>query len=230
MKKLFLILLGTGLFNALLSQIIWNGPTVSFSKADGADWTLETNQDRITDSVWLTRRDSQALFNIARENSYVRNQSPIGTLWAKGTTADIANLTFDVLDNSIGSIKDAVDEDLVMFLEKENIYIDVKFTSWASGKEGGKGGFSYERSTEGSTSISNHSNINIRFYPNPAREHIILNNRKQHENATLIDITGIVVMKFKLENGENILNIDRLERGTYFLKVQEGSPVKLIKN
>ena len=27
---------------------IWDGPMISFSKADGADFTLESNQDRIT--------------------------------------------------------------------------------------------------------------------------------------------------------------------------------------
>ena len=34
---------------------IWEGPTVVFSKDDGADFTQESNQDRITSNVWITR-------------------------------------------------------------------------------------------------------------------------------------------------------------------------------
>ena len=42
--------------------------TVVFIKPDSADWTLPENQDRITDSVWITRKDIQSLFNIVQED------------------------------------------------------------------------------------------------------------------------------------------------------------------
>ena len=44
--------------------------TVVFTKPDSADWTLEENQDRITDNVWITRKDIQSLFNIAQEAGF----------------------------------------------------------------------------------------------------------------------------------------------------------------
>jgi hypothetical protein len=44
---------------------------------------------------------------------------------------------------NFGSIIDG--QDLVLHLITENIYMDIKFTSWKSGKGGG---FSYERSTD----------------------------------------------------------------------------------
>ncbi|NQX81161.1 MAG: hypothetical protein HRT66_04075 [Flavobacteriaceae bacterium] len=43
-----------------------------------------------------------------------------------------------------------VGENMVLYLIEENIYIDIKFTSWSEGNgdgEGSGGGFSYERST-----------------------------------------------------------------------------------
>ena len=44
---------------------------------------------------------------------------------------------------NFGSIIDG--QDLVLHLITDNIYMDIKFTSWKSGKGGG---FSYERSTD----------------------------------------------------------------------------------
>ena len=37
---------------------------VYFTKENNADWTLEENQDRISETVWLTRANNQGLFNI----------------------------------------------------------------------------------------------------------------------------------------------------------------------
>ena len=54
MKKTYALLLALLAFNAY-SQTFWTGPKITFTKADDADWTLEENQDRITDNVWITR-------------------------------------------------------------------------------------------------------------------------------------------------------------------------------
>ena len=37
--------------------------SVTFTKADYADWTLPQNQDRVTDYIWITRADNNAIFN-----------------------------------------------------------------------------------------------------------------------------------------------------------------------
>ncbi|MGA0258132.1 MAG: hypothetical protein ACO3MG_09850, partial [Saprospiraceae bacterium] len=37
------------------SLVIWEGPSISFRKENGSDPSLEENQDRISDNVWLTR-------------------------------------------------------------------------------------------------------------------------------------------------------------------------------
>ena len=123
---------------------IWDGPTISFSKADGTDHTLESNQDRITPNVWITRGNAGQIFNIAKENSAEKEDSPIGTLWAKGTVDNIDNLTFTQF-RMIGQPKNVVGSDLVLYLVEDDIYLSVKFTSWSQGQ---KGGFAYERSSE----------------------------------------------------------------------------------
>jgi len=123
---------------------VWDGPMISFSKADGADHTLESNQDRITPNVWITRGNAGQIFNIAKENSADKEDSPIGTLWAKGTVDNIDNLTFTQF-RMIGQPKNVVGSDLVLYLVEDDIYLSVKFTSWSQGQ---KGGFAYERSSE----------------------------------------------------------------------------------
>ncbi len=127
------------------AAIVWTGPTITFTKADFADWTLAENQDRITDSVWITRANSQGIFNIAVEEFYVP-ASPQDTEWAYGHAADYQSLTFKPwvqwhMNNPLRTIG----VDAVLHLISDDIYIDIKFLSWTQGAAGG--GFSYERST-----------------------------------------------------------------------------------
>ena len=127
------------------SSNIWNGPMVQFTKEDGADFSQESNQDRITPNVWITRGNGGQIFNIAKENSADKGDSPAGTLWAKGSINNIDNLTFKTFRLGVGQPKDVVGSDLVLYLVDDDIYLSVKFTSWSQGQ---KGGFAYERSSE----------------------------------------------------------------------------------
>jgi hypothetical protein len=127
------------------SSNIWSGSTVVFSKADGADFTLESNQDRITPNVWITRGNGGQIFNIAKENSADKGDSPAGTLWSKGNINNIDNLTFQPFRIGAGQPKAVVGTNLVLFLVEDNVYLSVKFTSWSQGQ---KGGFAYERSSK----------------------------------------------------------------------------------
>lgn len=129
---------------AASGQMIWSGYDFSFEKPDFADFTLAQNQDRITDSVWITRGNAQGIFNIAVEPGY-NSSSPAGTLWAFGRAADYQSLTFDTWVATISSQPPLmVDQDMVMHLVAEDIYIDVRFTSWTIGGGSG-GGFAYVR-------------------------------------------------------------------------------------
>ena len=124
---------------------VWTGERMTFTKADGADPTLAENQDRITDSVWITRGNTGGqIFNIAQRSRYAKQESPVGTFWAVGTTDDLPDLQFAPFRAAVGSPKEIVGRDLVMFIEDEGVFIDVTFLSWSQEKSGG---FSYERTT-----------------------------------------------------------------------------------
>ncbi|MFP4484933.1 MAG: hypothetical protein ACLFO1_08785 [Spirochaetaceae bacterium] len=124
---------------------IWRGERIVFTKEDGADQTLSENQDRITDNVWITRRnDGGQIFNIQERDEPLAAVSPIGTRWAIGTTDDIENLDFKPFRPAVGSPKEVPGKDVVLHLVEEDIYVDVRFLSWSQEK---RGGFSYERTT-----------------------------------------------------------------------------------
>lgn len=134
---------------------IWSSSNgnITFTKSNYANWTQAGNQDRITDNVWITRENSKGIFNIRSESSAGQGCSAIepgGTEWAYGTTADIGSLTFDTWINTNGCTPPSmVDQDMVLHLIDEDIYLDIKFLSWTAGASygvgPGGGGFSYVR-------------------------------------------------------------------------------------
>ncbi|MFM2007327.1 MAG: hypothetical protein RLZZ09_2982 [Pseudomonadota bacterium] len=132
---------------AQAATVVWNGAPIAIAKAAGADFTLLQNQDRLTDQVWLTRGNSQGLFNIRAEPAFAHAFSPAGTEWAYGTTANYAALSYTNWEawtgGAGGGPPGTVGRDAVLHLIADDIYLDLKFTLW-----GGNGGaFSYLRST-----------------------------------------------------------------------------------
>ncbi|MGC6421428.1 MAG: hypothetical protein ACON47_03135 [Flavobacteriaceae bacterium] len=128
------------------SAILWQGNTLSFTKADGADPNQTANQDRITDKVWITRaNDGQQIYNAAVSSSALKSDSPIGTEWAVGSLDQVADLGFqNFRDACNGKPKNMVGVPMVLHLIEDNIYLNIKLTSWSNNKSGG---FAYERST-----------------------------------------------------------------------------------
>lgn len=125
---------------------IWTGSTITFEKADDVSPDEASNQDRITDNVWITRGNTgNEIFNIKEESSATKGSSPAGTQWAIGSISDIDNLDFKSFRSAVDKPKNVVGKDLVLFLTADNIFLSVKFTKWSDGKAGG---FAYERSTK----------------------------------------------------------------------------------
>ena len=130
--------------NEISSSTIWNGPLKSFTKTDGSNASEETNQDRLTAKVWITRGNNGGqIYNAAQEDKSDKYKSPIGTEWAVGNINNLDKLIFYDFRIAIQP-KNIVGKDLVIHLIEEDIYLSVKFKSWSQGQ---KGGFSYERST-----------------------------------------------------------------------------------
>lgn len=134
---------------SLQAATVWNGPTVSFTKLGFADWTQPQNQDRITTNVWITRGNSQGPINAKTESLFTHLLSPADTQWASGQLGDYATLTYSDWDTWAAHFPPGtVGVDAVVHLVTDDIYLSLKFTSWAGGNSGG--GFSYDRSTFGS--------------------------------------------------------------------------------
>ena len=127
---------------------IWSGPVTLFSKANGADPTQAVNQDRLTPNVWITRAGSLGLYNAKTETGFTAFLSPADTAWANGTTADYSTLSYTDWNTWAKSVNpgppSTVGVNAVLHLISDDIYLDIKFTSW-SGSSGG--GFAYLRST-----------------------------------------------------------------------------------
>ena len=145
----------SGLFLSLLggAQTVWNGPTITFTKAASGNVNLAANQDRITASTWITRGNVQGIFNIApgKETFYTHNSSPSNTEWATGSLANYASLVYKSWEEWAGgkpNVDDIAGKSAVVHLIAENIYLGITFLTWGVG--GGSGGFfSYQRTTAG---------------------------------------------------------------------------------
>ncbi|MCZ4408194.1 T9SS type A sorting domain-containing protein [Cryomorphaceae bacterium 1068] len=232
MKKLY-FLLGLAFLGsqATMAQTIWTGETMTFVKAGGADFTLEENQDRITNDVWITRGNNQGIYNIAVESSYEDFVSPVGTEWAIGTTSDIESLTFTDWESTSGSNPPSlVNQDMVVHLIDDDIYIDIKFTNWGSGMQGGQGAFSYERSTNQSLSVDDASaNQEIVLFPNPAVDYIQVSGLEDVQQYSVFNLLGQEVKNGLItEMGQ--IQIGELQRGLYFLRIGNGPASRFVKN
>ncbi len=214
--------------------------TVVFTKPDSADWTLPENQDRITDNVWITRKDIQSLFNIAQEDGYDHlNDSPIGTLWADTTTAvaDPASYTNFVAMHG-GGPQSIIGDTVSIYLPQDELYFDVTFLSYSGGNTGG--GFSYIRT---STSLgADKTTIPKEFfvsknYPNPFNPATVIRfsvAAKQTASLQIFDITGrlveiIINVPFAPGKHEVAWHAGHLPSGTYFMQMKSGGFVKTRK-
>jgi len=119
------------------------GEVVVFTKQDSADWTLPQNQDRIADSVWITRKHNQSIFNIALETG-MTNNSPLNTLWSRNSiiNTDMDDFTTfrSMNDNNPQSL---IGDTVSLYLPDYGMYFNVIFSSFSGGNSGG--GFSYSR-------------------------------------------------------------------------------------
>lgn len=132
---------------------VWTGLTYSFTS------TAESPAvDEITPNVHFARNPTHGLFNAATELAYERFFSPESTLWATqynnepSATISASNwselnfLDWESAFGSFGSLASAITEsDAVVYLELDNVYLDLRFTEWGNGQQGGGGSFSYLR-------------------------------------------------------------------------------------
>ncbi|WP_242085147.1 T9SS type A sorting domain-containing protein [Aestuariivivens sediminis] len=221
-SQLLVLYLCVCCLKVISAQTIWTGSHTTFTKANFADPTLEANQDRITDHVWITRGDIQGIFNIKKEGAYSKTTgiSPIDTEWAFGTTDNWESLTYNTWVATIeNNPPDMLNRNMVLHLITDDIYIDLEFTSWSIGNTAG-GGFSYHRSTDSSLNIDDYDSITgIQIYPNPAQSFIHFKhaNRFDIQSLKITTILGQQIFNYTiLESG---IEVSNLKNGVYFLHI-----------
>lgn len=213
MKKLLLTIIITS--NLIVAQTTWDGPLMTFTKTDNADPTLEANQDRITSNVWLTRgNDGGQIYNAKTESSSSKSSSPADTRWAFGTTSNLGSLTFSTFRGTTKP-KNAVGQNMVLNLVSADIYIDIKFTSWSSGKQGG---FTYERSTDPNLSVEDYDKPVLSVYPNPGTSFLRVDGLNAAEPYRLYSILGVEIQSGTVSIDQEI-DIDALQTGMYMLQI-----------
>ena len=63
------------------------------------------------------------------------------------------------------------------------------------------------------------SKVDIRVYPNPASNYIVIENMGVGETVQILSANGQLVKSFQIENNNQQTAIDDLPSGTYFIKV-----------
>ena len=214
MKKLLFIILS---LNFVVAQTTWDGPTMTFTKANNADPTSAANQDRITPNVWLTRGNSGGqIFNAKTETDSSKSSSPADTQWAFGTTSNLGSLTFSTFRGT-SKPQNAVGKNMVLHLFTDNTYIDIKITSWTSGNNSG-GGFTYVRSTDPSLSIEDYDKPVLSVYPNPSTSFLRVSGLNTAESYRLYSILGVEIQSGIVSSDQEI-DIDALQTGMYMLQI-----------
>jgi hypothetical protein len=223
-------------------DLIWNvtkvAPEVRFSKADYADITFTENQDRITKDIWITRANTQGIFNIAVESGY-NNTSPEGTLWSFGTSNKLDPEDYTYWGEAVDWYPpDMVNNPMSLYLTAYNEKINILFKSWTQGGNGG--GFSYIR--EGIATWLNIINNNGNVLPTKTDTLYLLLNSKTvfggTFNADILittndpensEITIPVSLKVNAEP-EMEIPVNSLNFGDIYINDSASLPVVILNN
>lgn len=245
MKKFSLFICMVLLFAPSASaQKVWSSAkgTVTFTKTAFADWKLAANQDRISDSVWITRASTQSLFNIRKDTSY-KTDAPSGTMWALGKTDSFSTHTYKTFVSlSGGSPQGLIGKDLVLHLVAENIYLDVKFLSYAGGNTGGSFSYIRAKADGGATSVPltaapAHFAL-AQNYPNPFNPSTTFGFTLQNTGLTTLKVYNVVgqevatLVNEVLEAGayhQKVFDARNLASGVYFARLVSGDRTQMRK-
>lgn len=116
--------------------LVWNldfyeSDWVSFTLKDYSDPSLEENQDRISEELWLTGENTN-LLNYKYETSS-NFDSPVGTEWAEGKSILHSSLTYNYFNNYSNDIENGSTATYSVHLTTENRYFDFVFSDFYDG-------------------------------------------------------------------------------------------------
>lgn len=84
---------------------------------------------------------------------------------------------------------------------------------------------SYENTA--SSKIDSESNLHI--YPNPAESYFVVENAVINENLKIFNVGGKLIKTQTMKSSNEKINIEELNRGIYFVKIDDREAVRLIK-
>jgi hypothetical protein len=126
-----IVIKNTGSDTLLWNLDFYESDWVSFTLKDYAEPSLEENQDRISDELWLTGEDAQ-LINYKYETN-ANFDSPIGTVWAEGKSILHSSLPYDYFYNYSNNIENGSTATYSAHLITENRYFDFVFSDFYDG-------------------------------------------------------------------------------------------------
>lgn len=157
---------------------------ITFTKPNEADWTLEENQDIISEFVKITRANNQGIFNIAQESGFLRDESPKDTEWAYGLTENLTFENYAPWEEAINrQPQEMIGQNMSVHLISEDKYFDILWHSWTCCGEGG--GFSYTRTRTDYWLSITESNIEIES--NSTAEIAVILNAFNFTDGTYLD-------------------------------------------
>lgn len=105
------------------------------------------------------------------------------------------------------------------------------FSAWSDGFCGNQpvlsGDGTYDPSTLGITGVQL-TNKKIKLFPNPSSSLIQISGLKETEKYSIFNVLGSEVKKGNISNNEK-LDVQNLNNGLYFMKFENGSVIKFIK-
>ena len=92
-------------------------------------------------------------------------------------------------------------------------------------------GFSVRCLKDSSLSNTTFDKSSLQLYPNPVVKvlNVNIDSNLINQPFTIIDNLGKVILKGKLNEGDNLINVEQLSKGIYYLKVSDKNASKFIK-
>ncbi len=119
-------------------------------------------------------------------------------------------------------------------LDKNNIFICTLGNSFGTGvnynTSGGiRDGFSVRCLRDSSLSNTTFDTSSLKLYPNPVLSILNIDNNLTNQPYKIVDTLGKVILKGKLNEGDNSINVEQLSKGIYYIKLANNKASKFIK-
>jgi len=70
---------------------------------------------------------------------------------------------------------------------------------------------------------------NLKIYPNPAKEYVIIENVKENSRIQLYNIAGVKVMEIIAQNNAPSINVSHLNKGLYIIRILDDNKIGIVR-